>query len=386
MINKKLKAIVLLAAISATGFSLAYNVRAQQETKQEKKERSTMTWEHSDNGERMRVVFEGKPEFNDDYTDIRDVSVGGYVRVEEDLAGQSRRYEVRRNSSGELERKYYVNGSLRPIDQEARVWISKFVLNAVRQSGIDADKRVQSIFRKSGVNGVLDEIALVGGSYAKRIYFQSLLKTTSLDTAQMQRVLHEAARQINSDYEQAQLLIDVAGVLTGKEDAIPAFFEATGTIKSDYEHRRVLTALIKNNNPSHAVLVQTARSAARMSSDYEKATVLKSVAGVYLVDRELSNVFFETVGTIGSDYEHRGVLSTLLKNAKLNEDVLSRVLTSASHISSDYEKATLLIEASNLYAGDPRMREGFLRAVGTIQSDFERGRVLSALMKNKQMS
>ena len=84
MVNRKLKAIVLLAAISAAAFSLAYNARAQQETKQEKKERSTMTWEHSDNGERMRVVFEGKPEFNDDYTDIRDVSVGGYVRVEED--------------------------------------------------------------------------------------------------------------------------------------------------------------------------------------------------------------------------------------------------------------------------------------------------------------
>ena len=96
--------------------------------------------------------------------------------------------------------------------------------------------------------------------------------------------------------------------------------------------------------------------------------------------------FLRAVGTISSDYEHRGVLSALLKNAKLNEDVLSRVLNSASHISSDYEKATLLIEASNVYAGDPRMREGFLRAVGTIQSDYERGRVLSALMKNKQIS
>jgi len=382
MVNTKLKTIVLLTAIAATTFVQSSTARAQ---KQETKERSTMTWEHSDNGERMRVVIEGKAEFNDDYTDIRDVSVGGYVRLEEDHDGQSRRYEVRHSSNGQLERTYYVNGAARPIDQEARNWIAKNVLNAVRQSGIDADKRVQNIFRQHGVNGVLDEIALVGGSYAKRIYFQALLKTSSLDTAQLQRVLHEAAVQISSDYEQAQLLIDIAPVLTGKESAIPAFFEATGTIKSDYEHKRVLTALVKNNAPTHQVLVQTARSAARMSSDYEKATVLKTVAENYLVDRELSNVFFETVETIGSDYEHRGVLSTLLKKVKPNEDVLSRVLTSASHISSDYEKATLLVEASNTYSGDARLREAFLQAAGTIKSDYERGRVLSALMKNKQI-
>jgi hypothetical protein len=382
MVNRKLKTIVLLAAISAITFVQVDNARAQ---KQETKTRSTTTWEHNDNGERMRVVIEGKAEFNDDYTDIRDVSAGGEVRIEEDRAGKSQRYEVRRNSSGALERTYYVNGAVRPLDQEARTWVGKMVLNAVRQSGIDADKRVQSIFAQRGVDGVFDEIALVDGSYAKRIYFQSLLNTTSLNTTQVQRVLHEAATQITSDYEQAQLLIAVAGILTGKETAIPAFFEATATIKSDYEHKRVLTALVKNNAPSHQVLVQTARSAARMSSDYEKATVLKTVAEVYLVDRELSKVFFETVETIGSDYEHRGVLSTLLKKVKLNEDVLSRVLTSATHISSDYEKATLLVEASDTYAGDARLREAFLQAAGTIKSDYERGRVLSALMKNKQI-
>jgi uncharacterized protein YeeX (DUF496 family) len=383
IVNKTLKAIVLLAAISAVAFVQSHATRAQ---KPETKTRSTMRWEQSDNGERIRVEFEGKAEFNDEYSDIRDVSEGGYVRIEEERAGQSRRYEVRKNLSGQLERTYYLNGAARPIDQETRAWIGKLVLSAVRQSGIDADKRLQSIMRQRGVSGAFEEIALVGGSYAKRLYFQALLKTGSLKDADLQRVLREAAHQITSDYEQAQLLIAVSPELANKDSAMPAFFEATATIKSDYEHRRVLTALVKNNALSHQALLQTARSAARISSDYEKATVLKAVAEVYLIDRELSNVFFETVDTVGSDYEHRGVLSTLIKKTKLNDDVLARVLSSASRISSDYEKATLLVEASNSYAGDGRMREAFLQAAGTIKSDYERGRVLSALMKNKQIS
>ena len=347
--------------------------------------RSTTTWEQSDDGLKMRVEIRGKAEFTDDYTDIRDVSEGGFVRIEEDRHGQSRRYEVRRSTNGELRRTYYLNGDAHPLDQEARNWLAKIVLNAVRQSGIDADKRVQTIMRQRGLRGVLDEITLISSDYAKGIYFKALIKNGNLNAAALQNVLREAARQISSDYEQAQLLIGVAAVLTGKDAALPAFFEAIATIKSDYEHKRVLTALLKDNTPSHEMLVQIAKSAARMSSDYEKANVLKSVAAVYLDDRELRTVFFQTVETIESDYEHHGVLSALLKNNKLNEEVLSGMLNSASRMSSDYEKATFLVEASSAYAGDTRLKEGFLKAAETIKSDYERGRVLSALIKNKQI-
>lgn len=384
MVSRTAKAILLMLALSAASFLFLKTTVALAQKRQEET-RSTMRWERSDDGLKMRVEIQGKAEFTEDYTDIRDVSEGGYVRIEEDRHGQSRRYEVRRSTNGQLQRTYYLNGEARPLDQEARNWLRKIVLDAVRQSGFDADKRVQTIMRQRGVSGVLEEIALITGDYAKRIYFQALIKSGNLNAAALQNMLREAARQISSDYEQAQLLIGVAEVLTGKEAAMPAFFEATATIKSDYEHKRVLTALLKNNTPSHEVLVQIAKSAASISSDYEKASVLKSVAAVYLDDRELRTVFFQTVETIKSGYEHHGVLSALLKNSKLNEEVLSGMLNSATRISSDYEKATFLLEASNAYAGDARLRDAFLKAVETIKSEYERGRVLSALMKNKQI-
>lgn len=384
MVGRTAKAILLMLALSAAAFLFLKTTVALAQKRQEET-RSTMRWERSDDGLKMRVEIQGKAEFTEDYTDIHDVSEDGYVRIEEDRHGQSRRYEVRRSTNGQLQRIYYLNGEARPLDQEARNWLRKIVLDAVRQSGFDADKRVQTIMRQRGVSGVLEEIALITGDYAKRIYFQALIKSGNLNAAALQNMLREAARQISSDYEQAQLLIGVAEVLTGKEAAMPAFFEATATIKSDYEHKRVLTALLKNNTPSHEVLVQIAKSAASISSDYEKASVLKSVAAVYLDDRELRTVFFQTVETIKSDYEHHGVLSALLKNSKLNEEVLSGMLNSATRISSDYEKATFLLEASNAYAGDARLRDAFLKAVETIKSEYERGRVLSALMKNKQI-
>ena len=89
--------------------------------------------------------------------------------------------------------------------------------------------------------------------------------------------------------------------------------------------------------------------------------------------------------TISSDYERHGVLSALVKAKNPSEEVLRLLLDSAAAMSSDYEKATLLLEVSNVYTGDTRLKSLFLKAVETIKSDYERGRVLSTLLKNKQI-
>jgi hypothetical protein len=375
------KILFLLAPLAALLFSspLSFAQKSKNQT------HSTSRWEHSDDGQKRRLEIRGKAEFTDDYTDIKDVSEGGVVRVEEERDGQSRRYEVRRDVGGELTRAYFVNGQARELDASARTWIAQLVLNAVRQGGIDADKRVQTIMSRRGVAGVLEEIDQIQSDYAQRRYFEALLKQANLNAGALQDVLARAARRISSDYEQAQLLIGVAPVLAGKDEAVPAFFAAVATIESDYEHRRVLTTLLNRLSPTRELLVQVAASTKSISSDYEKAGVLKAIAAVYLDDPALRGVFFQTVGTIQSDYEHRRVLSALIKTKNLGEEALTQLLDSASAMSSDYEKATFLLEASNAYTGDARLRSAFLKAVETIKSDYERGRVLSALLKNKQI-
>jgi len=342
-------------------------------------------WQLSDDGLKQRIEIRGRAEFTDDYKDIRDVTVGGYVKIEEERDQQSRRYEVRHDANGQLLRSYYVNGNSRTIDNDARAWIAKIVLQAVRQGGIDADKRVQTILRQQGVQGVLDEIDQIKGDYAKRVYFEALVKFGNLNTAALQSVLQKSAAQITSDYEQAQLLIGIAPILAGKDAAMGAFFVAVATIKSDYEHSRVLTTVLQKNPQSRELLLQVAMSTRAISSDYEKANVLKQVASMYLDDVALRGVFFQTIDSIKSDYEHRGVLSELVKNRNLGTEVLHRMLDSAAGIGSDYEKASFLLEVSQSYTNDSRLKDAFLKVVETIKSDYERGRVLSTLLKNKQI-
>ena len=320
--------------------------------KPQDEKQSVTRWINQDNDHKRSLEVRGKAEFNDDYTDVVSVTEGGFVIVEEQRDRQSHRYEVRRDMGGQLTRVFYVNGAAQPMDDAAKRWLAQLVLDAVRQGGIDTEKRVSRILAQRGVPGVLAEIDQINGDWAKRRYYETLIKQADLDANALRDVLRQVAGEISSDYEQAQLLIGIAPMLTGKDVAIQPFFDAVATIKSDYEHGRVLKSVMKKQeSPSSAVLVLVAASSKNMSSDYER----------------------------------RGVLSALVKTKNQSEEVLKLLLDSAAAMSSDYEKATLLVEVSNVYTGDTRLRGAFLKVVESIKSDYERGRVLSALLKNKQI-
>ncbi len=351
LLKHSLKARVFWLLATCLALLMSSPLPGLQAQKSRDESQSTTTWIQQDGAEKRRLEIRGKAEFTDDYTDIKSVSESGWVIVEEVHNGQARRYEVRRDGAGEITRAFYVNGVTRPIDDAGKAWLAKLVLDAVRQGGIDAEKRVKTILAQHGVAGVLAEIAQITGDYAKRIYFVQLIKQGNLDATALRDVLRQSARDISSDYEQAQLLTAIAPMLTGKDVAIQPFFDAVATIKSDYERSRVLKTLMNQGTPSSALLVLVASSTKSISSDYER----------------------------------RGVLTALVKTRNQSEEVLRLLLDSATEMSSDYEKATLLVEVSNVYTGDARLKSAFLKAVETIKSDYERGRVLSVLLKNKQI-
>jgi len=248
LLKYSIKARILWLLASFVAVLIASPLPRLQAQKSRDETHSITRWEHTETelGLRRRFETRGKAEFTDDYSDIRSVSDGGWAIIEEHRGSQSYRYEVRHDASGQLTRSFFVNGVAQPIDANGKAWLAKFVLDAVRQGGIDAEKRVKTILSQRGVAGVLAEIDQINGDWAKRIYYEELLKQANLDATALRDVLRQIARNISSDYEQAQLLTAVAPLLTGKEAAIQPFFDAVATIKSDYERGRVLSALLKN--------------------------------------------------------------------------------------------------------------------------------------------
>lgn len=389
MLTKTIKivlpALMLAAGLGSYELMLAQTHTQNRVTMEQNDNDSAWTWrrEDTDARERTEVRVVKKVEFTDDYADIRSIGAGGSVRIEEMLGNETRRFEAWADSSGQIRREYRVNHETRAFDADARAWLARLLLRAVREGGLDAQARAARLLRQGGPNAVLSEISLLSGNYVKRIYFTELVKNGQLSASAMQTVLRQAAREIKGDYELAEFLIAAGTQLQAESPAFVALFEATRSIKSDYERRRVLTAMAKKSL-SRDASAELLASLTQISSDYEKATFLSEYSTQFLGDASLRAAYFRSLSTISSDYEHHRVLSALARKSGLSDATLREMLRSASVISSDYEKATFLIESSALFVENESLRPLYFDVVKTIHSDYERNRVISNLARRHQ--
>src|SRR2546423_1247531 len=92
------------------------------------------------------------------------------------------------------------------------------LLQAVRQGGLDARNRVQRILKQRGTRGLIEEIAYLKGDYVRRIYFEELLKAPGLSNQDLKSALGNASNSIASDYERAQLLLQVSAIFVASKE------------------------------------------------------------------------------------------------------------------------------------------------------------------------
>ena len=93
------------------------------------------------------------------------------------------------------------------------------------------------------------------------------------------------------------------------------------------------------------------------------------------------------ISQLKSDYVKRIYFDELFAQGQLDSDTARQALRLAgTELSSDYEKAQLLVKMSDSYLVNDEMRAIYMEGVNTIQSDYERGRALSALLRRGELS
>jgi hypothetical protein len=336
------------------------------------------TISHSDNGREFNLRIKGKPEFTDDYADLKSLSAGGSVMIEEKTGSVTRKLEITPRADGKLQRSYWVNGASHELDGEGQKWIAGIILDAVRQSGFDAERRVARLFERGGAAAVLEEVTQIRSDYAKSIYLRQLLKDRQVDGAVARKVVQMAARDISSAYEKHQVLAALAGKYLDDKETLAEFAAAIGTINSDYERGQAVAALVKDRKLTSDQLKIVAPAVAKISSDHEKANALLGLLKSGGTEAIAQPAFFEAVNGIKSAYDRARVLSAVLA-AKPNNEAVKLSVTSATGIDSDYEKSQVLIAAAKI--GDDDIRKMVMDAGRGIRSDYERGNVLAAATK-----
>ena len=368
----------------------------------------------------LEIRARGAMTFSDDLTDVIGISDDAYLVIRDRKWFTIRTLEVR-GERGRVIRRFYVSGIERPWEPEGRLWLADRLPRLVRSSGLAAEARTRRILSSSGVDGVLEEVALLESDFARRLYLVELMKAATLDPATASHVLTKAGTLIRSDFELRQMLASATPFVAADEAAARAYVDAIASIASDFEHRQALDALLATSGLGASTVDAIARSAATISSDFEKRQALSHIlrmpsgsapergvpvleaAGTIRSDFEcatlliefvkaqapegtLGEPFFMALGTIGSDYERGRVMKAVARRQPLSGDVLKRLFASVSSMRSDFEKAEVLLAVLKSHAIEAEERGPFIAAADTIRSDFEQGRVFAALVRAEKRS
>jgi beta-lactamase regulating signal transducer with metallopeptidase domain len=342
-------------------------------------------WIWSNNGEKLQVTYSGTFDFTDDDADIRQLSPGGYLKISDGAWFGRHSVEIRERG-GQLDRRYYVNGSERPYEPEGRVWLRENLPKFVRNTGIGAPARIARFLKSGGVSAVLGEISRINGTYVKGIYFRELFKQATLSPDQYRQAMAQASHEMKgSDYELASMLIAIADRLPNDDTSRDAYFTAASGISSDYELRRVYSTMLKRGPVSSQTLAGILAHSNTIDSDYELSELLRQIVGQQTLDDRNRAAFFRNVTTIGSDFERHRVLKAVIDRST-DAATVEAALVHAGRMGSDYEAGTFLHEVLKQSGVEGSLRAPFFKVVSGMSSGYEKGRVLQALVKRPDVS
>ena len=374
----------------------------------------TMTVSLSDEGHKFTAKVQGRIAFNGDDTDITDITgIGGAgtATLEETAGGVTRRLELAERG-GKLERRYFVDRSERPLDDEGRKWMAGVVLQLVR-SGIGAEARAQRLYASGGAPRVLDEIGQIPTDYVRGIYLRELVGLGKLTPAEVDRAVRLAgdmhsdyerrqaltavfdkqalgaaeqvtflrqALRFDSDYERAELLIGTLPKLADTAEVRQAWLDAGLKLNSDYERRRTLQSMLTRGGLDAAQLASVIEASNSMRSDYEHRELLVAAAQQLHDPDAIAVPYARSTQKIASDYERREALMALLHSGRIGVAGAGAVLDSAAQIGSSYECREVLVALARVMPDDAALHTRY-RAVAQRLPDFDRGEAERALAR-----
>ena len=342
------------------------------------------TWRVSWSGDGCSVdlVARGDVKFNADFSDVAEISSGGYLEITVREGQSTRRLEFR-SQGGSLRRTYTIDGNSAPFDDAARAWFAGFLIELDRHTGFAVESRFPALLAK-GVSAVLDEIDQISSDYVRGLYYRKLFTSAKLSSSEVRRAAKTAGATMESDYELGRVLASLAEQYSLADAEVrTAFIEAAGTLESDYERAQLLLVVITKGSVTPEAGRTIVRLAGGMSSDYEKARVLMALGGSRLVDPKTAGPdYLDVVVGMKSDYERGRVLKLILGSGQLSRESLLRVLDVTQSFESDYEAANVLIELATRNPVDGDVRDAYLKAADRLRSDYESQRAKAALRRS----
>jgi hypothetical protein len=375
MTTGPIRRIRLVMPLAALLLALPADAQRRERTEHQSSETWVSVNDHA--GRRTELRTSGQVEFNDEGDWVTSVAPGAYLTVAESGRGTDRRIEFRPGDGG-MRVRYLVEDDARQLDAAGRAWARELIGRAVRESGLGAERRVARIRARSGVSGVLADMARLESDTGRRAYYRALLAGGAMSDVEFVRVMEDVGRKMGSDTETRLVLVEAVD-RAGGGGRLAALLNAAVGMDSDTETRLVLIRVTERHRLADAASRQAFfRAVGGIQSDVESRLVLIAVADQQLANGEGRDAFFRAVGEMDSDVERRLVLASVLGRQAPEATVVS-ALHSAREMRSDTEKRLVLSQVPSSMLRNRRVTAAYREVVAAMRSDSERRIALSRL-------
>jgi hypothetical protein len=383
--------VVLLGLIHPDAFSQEESASRSETTE------NTVTVSRSHNGETRRwrnstgvtnfnIESRGKIEVTDDDRDIKSLSNDGYLEITKTVFGSKRAIIIESLGGGRIKKEYYEGRTKMEWDPHGKNWLAEILPEIVRSTTLGAEGRVNRIYAKDGVAGVVAELGRLEGDYTAAHYAKLLLEK-NISPSDLPAAIKGIADAVDSDYYLSTVLQSNVSRLLSTPEAANAFLQGTKEIGSAYYKSVVLKEAAKKLAGSPAQVKTILQSAADIDSDYYLSVVLTTLLEQDDLKDESIKDLIPVSMNIPSDYYRTQVLNKVLNKGSLSNESLKSVVTALEDINSDYYKTMVFNTMAERMTMDAEVQIKMINQIKeSVNSDYYASTTMKNVLKNQRLT
>ena len=207
------------------------------------------------------------------------------------------------------------------------------------------------------------------------------LERSDLGADNVAAILESAAAGIESDHTLANILIDLVDRYHIDEDMRPAYLRAAASIESDHSKGKVYEALMEEGGLTGAELGAILDASTTIESDHTLSNLLIDVAEQKTDDAGFVDAYLRAARSIESDHSLSNVMEAFFERDLEDHHVIAGLAASKS-IESDHSLGKVLDEVADRYKIEGEVREAFLDALDTIESQHTHDKIARSLRRD----
>lgn len=292
------------------------------------------------------IKYSGRIAFTDDETSFKSITPGGYINFRKN----DDRVIAKSNKHGVISYELEEGDNKLPLDSNG----TKLITEAVKEMiafGIDANERMERIFKKGGNRALMNELENLKNDNVKRMYFEHILKSDSLSKDDLALLVKKVSTSFGSDQD--------------KDDVLKRF-----TVEQ-----------LKDSSTAGAYL----KTVESFNDDNAKSNALKNIMTI-AVSKELFPKVMRIINGIHDENEKQGLLRDIIDKGELDDEQTDRVIEATGHFNDDMQKENLLMRLISKTGVAAKHFDKLLEMTAHFNDDMQKQNLYKKLMGENNLS